>query len=178
MLGLALGISQVQADARYVRKTKLVLADFVWGYGDLRSAWTYPKSGVYGWLHFVRNDRFTKDTNIEIRTLSFDRDIIDTSLKTHTLEFRIHSIQPDHTVYTYDLTTIKLNTKFSQKMYQETTSNDIYCFHVDEEIYVGGDTKLHNTALYQIGIRLTGGRNLGGSEVFINYGINESRQNG
>ena len=175
--GLALGLSQADADARYVRKTKLTLADFSWGYADLRSAWTYPKSGISGWPHVVRNDRFTRDTNIEIRTMCFDKEIYDTDLKTRTIHFRIHSIQSDHTLDAYDLTSIKLSTKFFQKMYEGTSSNAIYCFHIDEEIYVGADTKLHNSALFQIGIRATGG-NLGGSEVFVNYGINEEGQNG
>jgi hypothetical protein len=62
-------------------------------------------------------------------------------------------------------------------MYEGTSNNEVYCFHIDEEIYVGGDTKLHNTSLFQIGIRATGG-NLGGSEVFVNYGINESGVSG
>jgi hypothetical protein len=63
-------------------------------------------------------------------------------------------------------------------MYEGTSNNEVYCFHIDKEIYVGGDTKLHNTALCnQIGIRATGG-NLGGSEVFINFRINESGQFG
>ncbi len=99
-------------------------------------------STTYVWPHgydnypcSVRSDKITENTNIEIRTLSFD-DVTIAVASGITLDVRARFVKPDKTVITKDLASIDLSSKFSASMLKDKTTS-ISCFVVDEKINIG-----------------------------------------
>ncbi len=100
----------------------------------------------------MRNDKITENTNIEIKTLSFD-DVTIAEVNGLTLEVRARFVKPDKTVITKDLTSIDLSSKFSVSMLKDKTTT-ISCFVVDEKINVG---EAKDAVLFQIGVKFKTG---------------------
>ncbi len=108
----------------------------------------------------VRNDKITENTNIEIRSLSFD-DVTIAVARGVTLD-----VKPDKTVITKDLASIDLSSKFSTPMLKDKTAA-ISCFVVDEKINVG---EAKDAMLSQIGVKFKTGIS-GTPELAIVYAI-------
>ena len=62
------GISQVQADARYVRKTKITLGEWMDMFDDVNFV-------DYNWSKHVRKSTLNSESNIETRVASFVTDM-------------------------------------------------------------------------------------------------------
>ena len=116
-------------------------------------------STTYVWPHgyanfpcSVTNDKITENTNIEIKTLSFD-DVTIAEVNGLTLDVRARFVKPDKTVITKDLTSIDMSSKFSVSMLKDKTTT-ISCFVVDEKINIG---EAKDTVLFQIGVKFRTG---------------------
>ena len=138
--------------------TKQYLKDLVSDKGRVVREWTnyyVNVSTTYVWPHgydnypcSVRNDKITENTNIGIKTLSFD-DITVAVASGITLDVRARFVKPDKTVITKDLTSIDLSSKFSASMLKDKTI-PISCFVVDEKINIG---EAKDAVLFQIGVK-------------------------
>ncbi len=109
----------------------------------------------HGYANFpcsVRNDKITENTNIEIKTLSFD-DVTIAEVNGLALDARARFVKPDKTVMTKDLTSIDLSSKFSVSMLKDKTTT-ISCFVVDEKINIG---EAKDAVLFQIGVKFRTG---------------------
>ncbi len=109
----------------------------------------------HGYANFpcsVRNDKITENTNIEIKTLSFD-DVTIAEVNGLTLDVRARFVKPDKTVITKDLTSIDMSSKFSVSMLKDKTTT-ISCFVVDEKINIG---EAKDAVLFQIGVKFRTG---------------------
>ena len=146
----------------YDTMTKQYLKDLVFNKGRVVREWTnyyVNVSTTYVWPHgyanfpcSVRNDKITENTNIEIKTLSFD-DVTIAEVNGLMLDVRARFVKPDKTVLVKDLTSIDLSTKFSASMLKDKTIN-ISCFVVDEKINVG---EAKDSMLFQIGVKFKTG---------------------
>ncbi len=138
--------------------TKQYLKDLVSDKRQVMREWTnyyVNVSTTYVWPHgydnypcSVRNDKITENTNIEIKTLSFD-DVTVAVASGTTLDVRARFVKPDKTVITKDLTSIDLSSKFSASMLKDVTT-PISCFVVDEKINIG---EAKDAMLFQIGVK-------------------------
>ena len=96
----------------YDTMTKQYLKDLVSNKGQVMREWTNYYVNVsttyvllHGYANFpcsVRNDKITENTNIEIKTLSFD-DVTIAEVNGLTLDVRARFVKPDKTVITKDL---------------------------------------------------------------------------
>ena len=142
--------------------TKQYLKDLVSDKGQVMREWAnyyVNVSTTYVWPHgyanfpcSVRNDKITENTNIRIKTLSFD-DVTIAEVNGLTLDVRARFVKPDKTVITKDLTSIDLSSKFSASMLKDKTTK-ISCFVVDEKINVG---EAKDAMLFQIGVKFKTG---------------------
>ena len=146
----------------YDTMTKQYLKDLISNKGQVMREWTNYYVNVstnYVWPHgyanfpcSVRNDTITENTNIEIKTLSFD-DVTIAEVNGLTLDVRARLVKPDKTVITKDLTSIDMSSKFSVSMLKDKTTT-ISCFVVDEKINIG---KAKDAVLFQIGVKFRTG---------------------
>ena len=142
--------------------TKQYLKDLVSDKGQVMREWTnyyVNVSTTYVWPHgyanfpcSVRNDKITENTNIRIKTLSFD-DVTIAEVNGLTLDVRARFVKPDKTVITKDLTSIDSSSKFSASMLKDKTTK-ISCFVVDEKINV---CEAKDAMLFQIGVKFRTG---------------------
>ena len=116
-------------------------------YVNVSSVYTYPH-GIANFPCSVRSDEITENTNITIKTLSFD-DVPMATLKTNTLNVRARFVKPDKTVITKDLASVDLSSKFSATMIKDKSTN-VFCFVVNEKINVG---EAKGATLFQIGVK-------------------------
>ncbi len=82
LTGVSGGISQEQADGRYVRKTKITLGEWVNIYEDVDKT-------TYCWSYNVRGDILSDKSNIGIKTISFMTKTPATELAKLTVNFRL-----------------------------------------------------------------------------------------
>ena len=142
--------------------TKQYLKDLVFNKEQVMREWTnyyVNVSTTYVWPHgyanfpcSVRNDKTMENTNIEIKTLSFD-DVTIAQVNGLTLDVRARFVKPGNTVITKDLTSIDLSSKFSVSMLKDKTKN-VTCFVVDEKMNVG---EAKDAVLFQIGVKFKTG---------------------
>ena len=132
----------------YDTMTKQYLKDLISNKGQVMREWTnyyVNVSTTYVWPHgYVRNDKITENTNVEIKMLSFD-DVTIAEVNGLTLDVRARFVKPDKTVITKDLTLIDI----SVSMLKDKTTT-ISCFVVDEKINIG---EAKDTVLFQIGVK-------------------------
>ncbi len=74
LAGVSGGISQAQADARYVRKTKIALGEWMDTFGGINFV-------DYNWSKHVRKSIINSESNIEIKVASFVTDMSNFSVK-------------------------------------------------------------------------------------------------
>ena len=114
---------------------------------NVSTTYTWP----HGYANFpcsVRNDKITENTNIEIKTLSFD-DVTIAEISGSTLDVRARFVRPDKTVITKDLISIDMSSKFSVPMLKDKTGS-VACFVVNEKINIG---EAKGAVLFQIGVK-------------------------
>ncbi len=166
------GITQVDADARYVRKTKLTLGEWMDEFGDINFV-------DYHWSKHVRESTLTTESNIEIRVASFDTDMSVSQLLKHKLIIGIRYVGSSSTI-TKHLFTIPLSGKSWKKLSYGDGSNYLYSFHVDEEWWVGDDDDAKNSYLWQVGAKFetTKSHVLRSTKADISFALNEAGQYG
>ena len=134
-------------------------------YVNVSTAYVYPH-GIANFPCSVRDDDITENTNITIKTLSFD-DVPMATLKTNTLDVRARFVKPDKTVITKDLVSIDLSSKFSATMIKDKSIN-VFCFVVNESINVG---EAEGAMLFQIGVKFGTGVGSNTPELAIVFTI-------
>ena len=91
LAGVSGGVSQAQADARYVRKTKIALGE-----------WMDTFDGVnfvdYNWSKHVRKSIINVNSNIEIKVASFVTDMSISQLNKHKLVIGIAYVGASSTI--------------------------------------------------------------------------------
>ncbi len=139
------GISQAQADARYVRKTKITLGE-----------WMDVFSGVnfvdYNWSRHVRKSILNSESNIETRVASFITDMNISQLLKHKLIIGIRYAGSSSTI-TKHLVTVPLSGKTFSKLSYGSSGGYMYSFHIHDEYYVGNDSDAKNSFLWQVGAK-------------------------
>ncbi len=143
----------------YNTMTKQYLKDLVSNNNRVGREWTnyyVNVSTTYAWPHgldnypcSVRNDNITEDTNITIKTLSFD-DVTIAEMNAEMLDVRGRFVKSDKTVITKDLTSMDLSSKFSTTMLRDKTTI-IACYVVNEKVNVGDE---RGSVLFQLGVKL------------------------
>ncbi len=166
------GITQVDADARYVRKTKLTLGEWMDEFGDVNFV-------DYHWSKHVRESTLTTESNIEIRVGSFDTDMSISQLLKHKLIIGIRYVGPSSTI-TKHLFTIPLSGKSWAKLSYGDGTDYLYSFHVHEEWWVGNDDDAKNSYLWQVGAKFetTKSHVLRSTKAYISFALNEAGQFG
>ncbi len=120
----------------YYTITKQYLKDLVSDKEQVMREWTnyyVNVSTTYMWAHgyanfpcSVRNDKIIENTNIEIKTLSFD-DVTIAEVNGLMLDVRARFVKPDKTVITKDRTSIDLSSTFSVSMLKDKTTTISWC---------------------------------------------------
>ena len=173
------GISQAQADARYLKLTK-------YEYDNWMDTFTDMSALAIVWSDHVRKSVIDSDTNLEIRTIS-----VETSLSAAVIKARKIEIYVNY-AYTSDvsgvskiltnaksLVTIDLSKKSYAAMNYKS-SGTLHSFHVHEEIYVGNDTEATNSLLWQVGVKYEQHATTIGlfDECFVSFALNKAGQYG
>ena len=126
------GISQVQADARYVRKTKITLGEWMDTFDDVNFV-------DYNWSKHVKKSTLSSESNIEIRVASFVTDMSISQLLKHKLIIGIRYVGSSSTISKH-LITIPLSGKSFSKLSYGASGGYMYSFHIHDEDYVGNDS--------------------------------------
>ncbi len=173
------GISQAQADARYLKLTKYEYDNWMDTFVDMNSI-------AIVWSDHVRKSVIDSDTNLEIRTIS-----VETSLSAAVIKARKIEIYVNY-AYTSDVSGVnKISTNakllvtidLSKKSYaamKYKSSGTLHSFHVHEEIYVGNDTEATNSFLWQVGVKYEQHSTTIGlfDECFVSFALNKAGQYG
>ncbi len=167
------GISQAQAHARYVKKTKITLGE-----------WTDMFSGVnfvdYNWSRQVRKSILNSESNIETRVASFITDMSISQLLKHKLIIGIRYVDSSSTIAKH-LVTIPLTGKtFSKLSYGSSGTDYMYSFHIHDEYYIGNDSDAKNSYLWQVGAKFEATKShvLLDTSAIITFALNEAGQLG
>ncbi len=167
------GISQAQADARYVEKTKITLGE-----------WTDMFSGVnfvdYNWSRQVRKSILNSESNIETRVASFITDMSISQLLKHKLIIGIRYVDSSSTIPKH-LVTIPLTGKaFSKLSYGSSGTDYMYSFHIHDEYYIGNDSDAKGSSLWQVGAKFEATKShvLLDTSAIITFALNEAGQLG
>ena len=167
------GISQAQADARYVRKAKITLGE-----------WTDMFSGVnfvdYNWSRQVRKSILNSESNIETRVASFITDMSISQLLKHKLIIGIRYVDSSSTIAKH-LVTIPLTGKtFSKLSYGSSGTDYMYSFHIHDEYYIGNDSDAKGSYLWQVGAKFEATKShvLLDTSAIITFALNEAGQLG
>ena len=173
------GISQAQADARYLKLTE-------YEYDNWMDTFTDMSALAIVWSDHVRKSVIDSDTNLEIRTIS-----VETSLSAAVIKARKIEIYVNY-AYTSDvsgvskiltnaksLVTIDLSKKSYAAMNYKS-SGTLHSFHVHEEIYFGNDTEATNSFLWQVGVKYEQHATTIGlfDECFVSFALNKAGQYG
>ncbi len=108
VLAVSGGINQTQADARYVRKTKITLGEWMDTFDDLNFI-------DYNWSKHVKKSILNSESNIEIRVASFVTDMSISQLLKHKLIIGIRYVDSSSTIAKH-LITIPLSGKSFQNL--------------------------------------------------------------
>ncbi len=139
------GISQVQADARYVRKTKITLGEWMDTFDDVNFV-------DYNWSKHVRKSTLNSESNIETRVASFVTDMSISQLLKHKLIIGIRYVGSSSTISKH-LITIPLSGKSFSKLSYGASGGYMYSFHIHDEYYVGNDADAKASILWQVGAK-------------------------
>ncbi len=173
------GISQAQADARYLKLTEYEYDNWMDTFNDMSAL-------AVVWSDHVRKSVIDSDTNLEIRTIS-----VETSLSAAVIKARKIGIYVNY-AYTSDVSGVnKISTNakllvtidLSKKSYAAMnykSSGTLHSFHVHEEIYVGNDTEATNSFLWQVGVKYEQHATTIGlfDECFVSFALNKAGQYG
>ena len=173
------GISQAQADARYLKLTEYEYDNWMDTFNDMSAL-------AVVWSDHVRKSVIDSDTNLEIRTIS-----VETSLSAAVIKARKIEIYVNY-AYTSDVSGVnKISTNakllvtidLSKKSYAAMnykSSGTLHSFHVHEEIYVGNDMEATNSFLWQVGVKYEQHATTIGlfDECFVSFALNKAGQYG
>ena len=173
------GISQAQAEARYLKPTEYEYDNWMDTFNDMSAL-------AVVWSDHVRKSVIDSDTNLEIRTIS-----VETSLSAAVIKARKIEIYVNY-AYTSDVSGVnKISTNakllvtidLSKKSYaamKYKSSGTLHSFHVHEEIYVGNDTEATNSFLWQVGVKYEQHSTTIGlfDECFVSFALNKAGQYG
>ena len=164
------GISQVQADARYVRKTKITLVNWFSAFDDVNFV-------AYNWSPNVRMEDLTSDSNIVIKSAVFDTSMSSAQLSKHNLIIGAHYVSGNTAEKV--LVTIDLSGKTFAHMYDGINGN-VYACHIHEEVWVGGDTSATDAELWQLGVKFKTHAThvLLSTKAYVSFALNEAGQFG
>ncbi len=167
------GINQTQADARYVRKTKITLGEWT----DMFDSVNFVD---YNWSRQVRKSVLTSESNIEIRVASFITDMSISQLLKHKLIIGIRYVDSSSTIAKH-LVTIPLSGKsFSKLSYGSSGTDYMYSFHIHNEEYIGDDADAKNSFLWQVGAKFEATKShvLLDTDAYVSFALNEAGQFG
>ncbi len=167
------GISQAQADARYVEKTKITLGEWMDTFDEVNFV-------DYNWSKHVKKSTITSESNIEIRVASFLTDMSISQLLKHKLIIGIRYVDSSSTISKH-LITIPLSGKsFSKLSYGSSGTNYMYSFHIHDEEYIGNDSDAKNSFLWQVGAKFetTKSHVLLDTSAHVSFALNEAGQLG
>ncbi len=173
VLAVSGGISQVQADARYVRKTKITLGEWT----DMFDSVNFVD---YNWSRQVRKSVLTSESNIEIRVASFITDMSISQLLKHKLIIGIRYVDSSSTIAKH-LVTIPLSGKSFSKLSHGSSGTDyMYSFHIHNEEYIGNDADAKNSYLWQVGAKFEATKShvLLDTDAYVSFALNEAGQGG
>ncbi len=169
------GISQVQADARYVRKTKTTIG------GEWLDVFSDVNFTDYNWSRYVKKDVLNSDSKIETRVASFVTDISLSQLLKHKLVIGARYVTSSSAV-AKDLITIPLSGKSHKKLSYGPSGNYkyMYSFHIHDEYYIGNDADAKASFLWQLGAKFEthASHVLLDTTVYISFALNEAGQYG
>ncbi len=167
------GINQTQADARYVRKTKITLGEWT----DMFDSVNFVD---YNWSRQVRKSVLTSESNIEIRVASFITDMSISQLLKHKLVIGIRYVDSSSTISKH-LVTIPLSGKSFSKLSHGSSGTDyMYSFHIHDEEYIGNDADAKNSYLWQVGAKFEATKShvLLDTDAYVSFALNEAGQYG
>ncbi len=165
------GITQADADARYVRKTKVTLGE-----------WMDTFEGInfvdYSWSKHVRKSDINSESNIEIKVASFVTDMNISQLSKHKLVIGIAYVDSPSTVKKH-LATINLSNKTFSSL-SVGSSGTMYSYHIHDEIYIGNDADAKASILWQVGAKFetTKSHVLLDTDAYVSFAFNEAGQYG
>ncbi len=162
------GISQVQADTRYVRKTKITLGEWMDTFDDVNFI-------DYNWSKHVKKSILNSESNIETRVASFVTDMSISQLLKHKLIIGIRYVGSSSTVSKH-LVTITLSGKSFSKLSYGASGGYMYSFHIHDEYYVGNDSDAKNSFLWQVGAKFetTKSHVLLDTSAHVSFALNEA----
>ena len=170
------GISQVQADARYLRIANYEYDNWMDEFDDVNFV-------DYNWSKHVRRSALNSLSNIEIRVASFVTSMSISQLLKHKLVISIRYVSSS--TITKHLVTIPLTGKsFSKLSYGASGSSGdygyMYSFHIHNEEFVGSDADATSATLWQVGAKFetTKSHTLLDTEAYISFALNEAGQYG
>ncbi len=171
------GISQAQADARYVRKTKITLGEWMDTFDEVNFV-------DYNWSKHVKKSTITSESNIEIRVASFVTDMSISQLLKHKLIIGIRYVDSSSTVAKHLITIPLTGKSFSKLSYGASGSSGdygyMYSFHIHNEEYIGNDADAIGSYLWQVGAKFeaTKSHTLLNTSAHISFALNEAGQLG
>ena len=167
--GVSGGISQAQADARYVRKTKIALGEWMDTFSDMNFV-------AYNWSPHVRKSMISSDTNIEIKVASFIMDINISQLSKHKLDIGIAYVDSSATVKKH-LVTIALSDKSFSSL-SVGSFGTMYSYHIHEVYYIGNDADTKAAILWQVGAKFETMKShvLLDTTAYVSFALNEAGQ--
>ncbi len=166
------GFSQVQADARYVKKTKITLGEWMDTFHDVNFI-------DYNWSKHVKKSTLSSESNIEIRVASFVTDMSISQLLKHKLIIGIRYVGSSSTISKL-LITIPLSGKSFSKLSYGASGGYMYSFHIHDEEYIGNDSDAKNSFLWQVGAKFetTKSHVLLDTSAHVSFALNEAGQYG
>ncbi len=173
VLALSGGINQTQADARYVRKTKITLGEWMDTFDDVNFV-------DYNWSKHVKKSTLTSESNIEIRVASFVTDMSISQLLKHKLIIGIRYVDSSSTIAKHLITIPLTGKSFSKLSYGSSGTNYMYSFHIHDEEYIGNDSDAKNSFLWQVGAKFetTKSHVLLSTSAHVSFALNEAGQFG
>ena len=166
------GISQVQADARYLRIANYEYDNWMDEFDDVNFV-------DYNWSKHVRKSALNSLSNIEIRVASFVTSMSISQLLKHKLVISIRYVSSS--TITKHLVTIPLTGKsFSKLSYGASGSSGdygyMYSFHIHNQEFVGSDADATSATLWQVGAKFetTKSHTLLDTKAYISFALNEN----
>ncbi len=173
VLAVTGGINQTQAYARYVRKTKITLGEWMDMFDDVNFV-------DYNWSKHVKKSTLTSESNIEIRVASFVTDMSISQLLKHKLIIGIRYVDSSSTIAKHLITIPLTGKSFSKLSYGSSGTNYMYSFHIHDEEYIGNDSDAKNSFLWQVGAKFetTKSHVLLSTSAHVSFALNEAGQYG
>ena len=173
------GISQAQADARYLKLTKYEYDNWMDSFIDMSAL-------AIVWSDHVRKSVIDSNTNLEIRTISINTSLSAAVIKARKLKIYINyayvkNVNGINKILTSAklLTTVDLATSSYAAM-EYKSSGTLHSFHLDLSHYLGNDTEATNSLLWQVGVKYEQHSTTIGlfDKCYVSFALNKAGQYG